>query len=116
MNEIEKTKEDFKWLLSLLPKAPDLKLLETATQAVALISAVNVGRDTPTQEDSIKVALSAFLAARARVVDEERFVTIHPTTYFQVAQFLLVQNYDFEEDTEEKFGAFIQRLRFDPKL
>lgn len=115
MTDKKKTEEDFKWLLALLPKAPDLKLLETATQAVALISAVNVDKVTPTPHDSVKVALSAFLATRARIVDEARFVDIHPTTYFQVAQYLLSQDYEFEETSIEEFQAFLQRLRFEPE-
>jgi hypothetical protein len=114
MNEnYKKTTEDFKWLVSLLPVSPDMKLLEPTTQAIALFSAANYDKAQIYKEDALRIALSGFIAAKARVADEDRFLSIEATTYFQVAQYLLHRDHGVVPDTEESFASFLKRIRFD---
>lgn len=108
---INKTTEDFKWLVSSTPTAPSIAHLESSIQAFALLSAVNYNNVAWKHADFIKMALGGFIANRARLLDEDRFVDIPPTTYYQVAQYLMERDYKMPEDTEENFKEFFDRIK-----
>ena len=108
---INKTKEDFKWLLSSAPTAPNLVHLEGTIQAFALLLGQNNKISECKYEDLIKVALGGFIANRARLLDEERFLDIPPTTYYQAAQYLMERDYGLSENTEEGFKEFLDRIK-----
>jgi len=108
---IKKTQEDFKWLLSSAPTAPNIAHLEGTVQSFALLLGQNNKISEWNYEDLIKVALGGFIANRARLLDEERFLEIPPTTYYQVAQHLMERDYNLSEDTEENFKEFLDRIK-----
>jgi hypothetical protein len=104
-----KTFEDVKWLIKSFPKAPDVKFLESGIQSFAIFHGLNPMIDWD-EHDLIKLTLAGFIAARARMMDEERFNTIEPHVYYQVAQFLVERDYKGQDDTPENFEKFMRKV------
>lgn len=109
MDDKEKQLEEYKWLLSIFPTVPDLKTLEPTIQAVSMFQTVCQKFDL-TDGDCIKLALSGFLAAKARSLQPDTFDEINPTIYFQVAQRLMERDYGIDKDTEDEFRQFMDRV------
>lgn len=105
----QKTFDDMKWLLQMFPKSPDVKFLETGIQSFALFMTANP-KISWDEHDLIKLTLAGFVATRARMVDEEKFNTIDPFVYYQVAQYLVERDYKGQPDTPENFKAFIDKV------
>jgi len=104
----KKVEEDFDWLVELFPEIPDLKYLEPIIQSLAIFNAAN--RINLTNDDLMVVALSGFVATRARVVDDKRFLDIDPHTYLQFS-FLLCNGFIFKREiNDEDFKSFIARI------
>lgn len=104
----KKVEEDFEWLVELFPDIPDIKFLEPNIQSMAIFNAAN-GINL-TNEDLMVIALSGFVASRARVVDDQRFLDIDPHTYLQFS-FLLCNGFIFKREiNDEDFKLFIARI------
>lgn len=110
MDDIEtKTFEDVKWLIKSFPKAPDVKFLESSVQAFAIFQSMNPGISWD-EHDLIKLTLAGYIATRARMLDEEKFLSIDPHVYYQVAQYLVERDYKGLPDTPDNFKNFINKI------
>lgn len=105
----EKAFEDVKWLIKSFPKAPDVKFLEAGIQSFAILQGMNPGLNWD-EHDLIKLTLAGYIATRARMIDEERFNTIDPHVYYQVAQYLVERDYKGQADTPENFEKFMKKV------
>lgn len=104
----KKVEEDFEWLVELFPDIPEIKYLEPNIQSLAVFNAAN-GINL-TNEDLIVIAVAGFVATRARVVDDKRFLELDPHTYLQFS-FLLCNGFIFKKEiNDEDFKDFIARI------
>lgn len=109
--EEEKYKDDILWIIKCMNNnAPDVKFLEPTIQSLSLLYAT---KNIPSLEhkDIIKMALSGFIAMRARMVDGVRFSEIHPFLYYQASQYLMKKDYNIGEDNEQEFQEFIEKIK-----
>lgn len=107
----ESNKDNLLWILGCMNhSAPDIKFLEPTIQSISLLYATK-SEPILDQEDVVKIALSGFIAMRARMVDESRFNEIHPFLYYQASQILMKKDYDMGTDSEEVFNNFIEKIK-----
>lgn len=110
MDNIEqKVVDDVKWLVKLFPTAPDVKFLESSIQSFAIFMGINPSIQWD-EHDLIKLTLAGYIAARARMIDEDRFTNIYPHVYYQVAQYLVEKDYKGVPDTPENFERFMKKI------
>ena len=104
----KKVEEDFDWLVELFPQLPEVTFLEPIVQSLAIFNAAN--NISLQNEDLLAVAMSGFVATRARVVDEERFMQVDPHTYLQFA-YMLTQAFMLNKETDnEDYKEFMRRI------
>jgi hypothetical protein len=108
-NTENKTFEDVKWLIKSFPRAPDVKFLEAGIQSFAIFQGINSSINWD-EHDLIKLTLAGYIAARARMLDENRFTEIDPHVYYQVAQYLVERDYKGLPDTPENFEKFMGKV------
>jgi hypothetical protein len=106
----KKLYEDMKWLIQLFPKAPDVRMLESSIQSFALFMAINARTIKWDDHDLIKLTLAGYIATRARMVDENKFTSIDPLMYYQVAQYMVDRDYKGIPDTPENFKSFLDKV------
>lgn len=104
----KKIEEDFDWLVEIFPQIPEVTFLEPIVQSLAIFNAangINISND-----DVMIVAVAGFVATRARVIDEDRFMNVFPTTYLQFA-FLICNGFIFKRElTDDDFKEFLARI------
>ena len=105
----KKVEEDFDWLVEIFPQIPEVTFLEPIIQSLAIFNAAN--NINLKNEDLVVLAVAGFVATRARVLDEKRFMEIFPNTYLQFA-FLLSNGFIFKKEiTDDDFKEFLDRIR-----
>ena len=102
---IKSTEENLKWLGAIVPTLPDLAFIEPTVQAMALI---NKNSKFSTDE-LIMIGVAGFIATKARIVDEERFLSISPGEYIHHS-YVLLKLSKSEEPTEAEYLSTMPNL------
>lgn len=98
------------WVSEITPKpAPDISLLEPTIQSLGLYFSF-IGKEL-TNEQLIILALAGYIATRARIIDEEKFVQIPPEKYFEQATYSAITHYKKDFPKEIDFFNFLESLK-----
>ena len=105
MTEENTLEQDVTWIMERCPKLNSLAVLEPSAQAIAILFAIN-GENPFTDMELAKLSLVGILAMHIRQIDAEKFTTLSPFAYLQVANYYLDQ-----EDTGKNYEGLIQKIR-----
>jgi hypothetical protein len=98
--------EDIAWIMERCPKLNSLSVLEPSAQAIAIMLAI--GESNPFNDQEIaKMSLTGIIAMHCRKIDEERFQSISPYAYLQVANAYIDPN-DINGDN---YNAIIDKIK-----
>lgn len=100
----EKIEKDVTWVMERCPKLNSLSVLEPTAQAIAImLSVCEADGYIPFNDQEIaKLSLVGLIAMHCRQLDEEKFQTISPYAYIQVANYCM--------DPEDVFGKKYEEL------
>lgn len=105
---MENLEEDVTWVMERCPKLNSLAVLEPTAQALAIM--LSLAKDAQLmpfdEKEFAKLSLVGIIAMHCRQLDEQRFQTISPLAYLQVANYYLDQ-----DDDGSKYKALISKLQ-----
>jgi hypothetical protein len=100
--------DDVTWVMERCPKLNTLAVLEPTAQAIAIMLSIcgDGAIENPLDHMEIaKLSLVGIIAMHARQVDEEKFQTISPYAYLQVAN-----HYLDPDDEGNNFKEMVRKL------
>jgi hypothetical protein len=83
--------EDVTWIMERCPKLNSLAVLEPSAQAIAIMLAIG-GNNPFNEQEMAKLSLVGIIAMHCRKIDEERFQTLSPYAYLQIANAYIDEN------------------------
>lgn len=101
MNHIE-------WLGTFVKYPPDIKILEPSIQSLSIL--FSYIEKNISEQDLLIIATAGYVAMKARLQDENKFLEISPKTYFEYAHYLCDVVYNETEATEENFHKFLENI------
>jgi len=100
--------DDVTWVMERCPKLNSLAILEPTAQSIAIMLSIcgNGAIQNPLDHMEIaKLSLVGIIAMHARQLDEEKFQTISPYAYLQVAN-----HYLDPDDDGKNFKEIVNKL------
>ena len=96
--------EDVEWLCSVCKKPDKLSYLEPTAHAFSIFFALK-NDNTYEKIELMKLSMVGILATMAKMNNEEKFHTIHPQAFLQLANMFID-----EEDNGERYNQLISKL------
>jgi hypothetical protein len=89
--EQTKLEQDVTWVMERCPKLNSLAILEPTAQAIAIMLSFRATGDKSFLDEMelAKLSLVGIIAMHCRQTDEQKFQTIDPEAYLQVANYYL---------------------------
>lgn len=96
--------DDLIWLMSICKKPSSLKYLEPSAHVISILSLMQ--GTSYTDEEIAKLSMVGIVATTARLNNEERFHTLDPRSFLQVANILLD-----EEDDGKNYNKLVAKIQ-----
>jgi hypothetical protein len=102
----KKIQDDVNWLYLICPMPPKPEEVEAAIQSYSIMKSLSPSLKEFDTQDFIKLAITGWLASKARKADEKRFQNLDVFAFFNVAYAWT----EPEDQNGDKYAEFIAKI------